>query len=135
MARQRGETRAAFVSGRPQHGETRAAFVSGRPMRRCRCNTALPGKQIGLHPKAQRGGHRGQRLGSEKGDSKCLLQLEEKVTHIQGPVDQEGAEIYLSGEFISVPARRPLPVSVADGQHLHGPLQLSTLPRRLETLC
>lgn len=44
---------------------------------------------------------------------------EEKVKHIKLPVDKGRAEIYLSGDFISVPALLVLPVSVSDGQHLY----------------
>ena len=60
---------------------------------------------------------------------------EEKVKHIKLPVDKGRAEIYLSGDFISVPALLALPVSVSDGQHLYEWLELAALTRRLETLC
>lgn len=54
-------------------------------------------------------------------------QLEEKVKHIKGPVDKGRAEIYLSGDFVSVPALLALPVSIPDGQHLHEWLELAAL--------
>lgn len=125
-------------------GETRGAFVSGRPMQQWSCNTALPGNQTGSTQRRGAGaigaGRTPDVLGANASSvrretASACCQLEEKVKHIKGPVDKERAEIYLSGEFISLPARLPLPVSVSDGQHLHEPLELSALPRRLETLC
>lgn len=73
-------------------------------------------------------------------------QREESVKHIKGPVDEERAELYLSGEVIPVPALRALPAarpSPPSGDALltpglpAGPLRLarlspaaSLLPRR-----